>query len=183
MTTPKSVSLALLLILTFGLLCCWKTTLPHLEIGKAWSCDLQLPQRQPYERDFTAGNSTLGFEAILVLSQGTEWRIQGMRAAARVSGIEFQVPAQPNWPEQFIRAFKKFCSVEAHGAAVGWLGHMELLKLVVQSVCSSALILEDDMDWDTEIRNQTRLIAAAVRALTNEEDNAQAPYGSGWDVL
>ncbi|KAK1807278.1 hypothetical protein LTR12_018377, partial [Friedmanniomyces endolithicus] len=134
-------------------------------------------------RDFTAGNSTLGFGTILALSQGTQWRIDGMRAAAHVSGIELQVPAQPGWPKQFIQAFRESGPIEAHGAAVGWLGHKELLKLVLQSGCSSALILKDDMDWDTEIRNQTRLIAAAVRALTNEEDNGQAPYGSGWDLL
>ncbi|KAK1808076.1 hypothetical protein LTR12_017566 [Friedmanniomyces endolithicus] len=154
----------------------------YLEVGTAWcSLDLLLPQHQPFERDFTAGNSTLGFKAILALSQGTKWH--GMRAAARVSGIELQVPAQPGWPELFIQAFKESGPIEAHEAAVGWLGHMEVLKLVLQSRYSSALVLEDDMDWDTEIRNQTRLIAAAVRAITNEGDNGQAPYGSGSDVL
>ena len=198
MTTLKPISLALLLILTFGLLFRLKTTLSYLEIGRVWcSVDLLLPQHQPFQRDFTAGNSTLGvsgiragsqlllsadslhpiqFGTILALSQGTQWRIDGMRAAAHVSGIELQVPAQPGWPKQFIQAFRESGPIEAHGAAVGWLGHMELLKLVLQSGCSSALILKDDMDWDTEIRNQTRLIAAAVRALTNEEDNGQAPY-------
>ncbi|KAK0262332.1 hypothetical protein LTR35_017721 [Friedmanniomyces endolithicus] len=184
MTTLKPISLALLLIFTFGLLFRLKTTLSYREIGRAWcSVDMLLPQHQPFQRDFTAGNSTLGFGTILALSQGTQWRIDGMRAAAHVSGIELQVPAQPGWPKQFIQAFRESGPIEAHGAAVGWLGHMELLKLVLQSGCSSGLILKDDMDWDTEIRNQTRLIAAAVRALTNEEDNGQAPYGSGWDVL
>ncbi|KAK0888764.1 hypothetical protein LTR91_026464, partial [Friedmanniomyces endolithicus] len=130
----------------------------YLEIGRVWcSVNLLLPQHQPFQRDFTVGNSTLGFGTILALSQGTQWRIDGMRAAAHVSGIELQVPAQPGWPKQFIQAFRESGPIEAHGAAVGWLGHKELLKLVLQSGCSSALILKDDMDWDTEIRNQTRL--------------------------
>lgn len=47
----------------------------------------------------------------------------------------------------------------------------------------SALILEDDMDWDVEIRNQTRHVSSGVRALTGADDEGQAPYGSEWDVL
>lgn len=106
-----------------------------------------------------------------------------MRAAARISGIKSQVPAQRSWLMQRIKAFRASGYLEGQGPVVVWLGHLKLLKLVLQKRYSSALILEDDVDWDTRVRNQTRLIAAAVRALLSEDDNGQAPYGSGWDVL
>ncbi|KAK3615542.1 hypothetical protein LTR56_026532 [Elasticomyces elasticus] len=182
--TPKYMLLALLFMLAFDLLYQSNPTLSFLESGKAWfPVNLEPSQHQPFARDFTAGNSTLGFEAILALSQGTKWRVDGMRAAARVSGIKLQVPAQPDLPVQFIQAFKEAGHFDSQEVVVVWLGHMELLKLVLQNGYGSALILEDDMDWDTRVRNQTRVIAGAIRALTNEDDNGQAPYGLGWDVL
>lgn len=100
-----------------------------------------------------------------------------------MSGIEVTVPAQPKWSEPFIKAFQDFGPVEAHGAAMAWLGHLDLLKFVIQNRWGSALILEDDMDWDVQIRNQTPPIANAVRKLTHAKKAKHAPYGLEWDVL
>ncbi|GAB7355468.1 hypothetical protein MBLNU459_g5969t1 [Dothideomycetes sp. NU459] len=133
--------------------------------------------------DSSAGNSTLGFQAILALSQGTKWRVDGLHAAGQVSGIEVTVPPQPSWSEPFVKAFEAFGPVEAHGAAMAWLGHIDLLKFVIQNGWGSALILEDDMDWDVDVRNQTLLIAQAVRALTHAGAVKEAPYGLDWDIL
>ena len=66
---------------------------------------------------------------------------------------------------------------------MAWLAHIDLLKYVITSGFGSALIMEDDIDWDVEIRNQTRLIAPAVRALTHQRETEHAPYGLDWDVL
>lgn len=66
---------------------------------------------------------------------------------------------------------------------MAWLGHIDILKFVIQNGWGSALILEDDVDWDVNIRNQTLLIAKAVLTLTNHEKILQAPYGLDWDVL
>jgi hypothetical protein len=54
---------------------------------------------------------------------------------------------------------------------------------VLQNGWGSALILEDDIDWDVEVRNQTRHIASGVRVLTSAEDEGHEPYGIEWDVL
>lgn len=64
---------------------------------------------------------------------------------------------------------------------------MDLLKHVVQSNLDTALILEDDVDWDVRIKSQMVLIAEAVRTLTthvdSDEEDPAAPYGRHWDVL
>ncbi|KAI4756599.1 hypothetical protein E4T52_04256 [Aureobasidium sp. EXF-3400] len=136
----------------------------------------------PSPPDFTAANSTLGFQAILALSQGTKWRVDGLHAAAKVAGITVTVPQQPKWSDPFIKAFQDFGPIEAHGAAMAWLGHLDLLKFVIQNNWGSALILEDDMDWDIDIRRQTPPIAKAVRELTKAKGGKE-PYGKNWDVL
>lgn len=51
---------------------------------------------------------------------------------------------------------------------------------VLSSNLSSALILEDDADWDVAIRHQTPAIANAIRDLT---DGVVGPWGFNWDYL
>lgn len=66
---------------------------------------------------------------------------------------------------------------------MAWLAHIDLLKYVIAHDYGSALIMEDDVDWDVRIRNQTVLIADAVRELTGQRREKGAPYGLQWDVL
>lgn len=122
------------------------------------------------------------------MSQGTKWRVDGLRAGAAASGIDLQIPAQPSWSQEFITAFETFGPVAAHGAALAWLGHIDLLKYVIQNRWGSALIMEDDVDWSVDIRNQTSLIADAVLELTDQKGWLKRkkhgqPYGDNWDVL
>lgn len=129
---------------------------------------------------------------MIALSQGTKWRVNGLIAAASASNISLLIPTQPKWSEEFVSSFEAFGPVEAHGAALAWLGHIDMLKLVIQNKWGSALIMEDDVDWDVRIRWQTRLIAAGVRELTQERsllgmfksrEQDHSPYGDNWDVL
>ena len=53
------------------------------------------------------------------------------------------------------------------GAALAWLAHLDLVKYFIMSDYDTALILEDDVDWDVNIKEQTVRIAEAVRAYTN----------------
>lgn len=69
------------------------------------------------------------------------------------------------------------------GSASTWPGHLELINIVVQHGYDTALIVEDDVDWDVAIRDQMRRISDAVRNSTNTSAHDLAPYGRGWDVL
>lgn len=51
---------------------------------------------------------------------------------------------------------------------------------IVKSNYSTALILEDDADWDVAIRQQTPAIADAIRTLSN---GAVGPWGFNWDLI
>lgn len=120
--------------------------------------------------------------------------MDGLRAAANASQISLIIPAQPKWSQEFISSFEAFGPVEAHGAAMAWLGHIDLLKFVIQNRWGSALIMEDDVDWDVRIRQQTQKIAKGVRELTKKPNwkvwerpevrvEGSSPYGDDWDVL
>jgi GR25 family glycosyltransferase involved in LPS biosynthesis len=52
------------------------------------------------------------------------------------------------------------------GAKGCWRAHMNAVKTVVEQNLSTALIIEDDIDWDIRIKSQLEDFAQAVRTLT-----------------
>ncbi|GAQ12274.1 hypothetical protein ALT_9595 [Aspergillus lentulus] len=65
-----------------------------------------------------------------------------------------------------------------------WRAHMNALRMVLQNSYTTALILEDDADWDVAIKRQLREFARGVRQLNGEETAPKKdPYGTNWDIL
>ncbi|KAL9591958.1 MAG: hypothetical protein Q9179_007201 [Wetmoreana sp. 5 TL-2023] len=64
---------------------------------------------------------------------------------------------------------------------------------VVEARYSSALIIEDDADWDVALKSQLKNLAHRTRTLSNAGRNeslwitsktpTQSPYGDDWDLL
>ena len=104
-------------------------------------------------------------------------------AAARASDIELFIPEQPKWSNSFVDAFELFSNVDTRGAALAWLAHIDVLKLIIQNRWRSALVLEDDVDWSTEIREQTGKVAEGVLELTGQQAGVDTPYGLDWDII
>jgi hypothetical protein len=71
------------------------------------------------------------------------------------------------------------------GEAGCWLGHLLLLEHAAH--LATTLILEDDVDWDVALKDQLKLIAPSIRALSESEvpDTVavDVAYGTGWDIL
>ncbi|KAI1875158.1 hypothetical protein JX265_004216 [Neoarthrinium moseri] len=104
-------------------------------------------------------------------------------------------------------------SRQSAGARGSWRAHMNAIQAIVDQGLESALIMEDDIDWDVRLKSQMRSFSTAVRAwLSRTEPSAwsqghketaqevadrvttpipffpvadknRSPYGSGWDVL
>ena len=111
-----------------------------------------------------------------------------MEAAASLTGLTISTPAQPQNSQEFIKAFERIGpdtpqTRPSHGSATAWLAHLDMLKYVVASRFTTAFIIEDDVDWDIEIKAQIRLVSTNVRNLTKTPTTDPNPYGSGWDVL
>ncbi|RYP71476.1 hypothetical protein DL770_008124 [Monosporascus sp. CRB-9-2] len=66
-----------------------------------------------------------------------------------------------------------------------WRGHMTAVWRIVEENLESALIMEDDMDWDTRLKSQLPMIAQGARELfpAPRPHSTPSPYGWGWDLL
>ncbi|KAL4979391.1 hypothetical protein BDW66DRAFT_148504 [Aspergillus desertorum] len=154
---------------------------------------LQGPEVYPtsiFSLQDSAGNNTLGFQRIFALSQHPSWRTRGLNAAANLTGLQITIPPQPPVDDRLAEAFANIQSDDSWetqhpspGASKAWLAHLDLLKHVYQSEIETALILEDDVDWDIALRSQMMNISIAVRNLTRAPERDRSPYGLEWDVL
>ncbi|KAI1852632.1 hypothetical protein JX266_002173 [Neoarthrinium moseri] len=142
----------------------------------------------PFPPRDAAANSTLGFEKLVAVSVGPSWRTRGLHAAAKLTGLDITIPPQPQVSDEFVRAFQNLGAAEGQrtpqpGSARAWLAHLDLLKYVVTSQVETALIVEDDVDWDVRLRDQMRLISDNVRNYTHTHEEDTTPFGLDWDVL
>ncbi|KAF2463331.1 uncharacterized protein BDR25DRAFT_337880 [Lindgomyces ingoldianus] len=118
-------------------------------------------------------NSTLGFQKILVLNLPfrTDRRDAITLAAATsniqldfvdgVTGDSIRQSAYPP-PEENIKL--------PVGIRGSWRTHMNALQRVVEQNLTTALILEDDVDWDVRVRQNMQRFALASRFLSENKD-------------
>ncbi|KAI1803550.1 glycosyltransferase family 25 protein [Daldinia bambusicola] len=67
-----------------------------------------------------------------------------------------------------------------------WRGHMNAIRRIVEEDLGSALIMEDDMDWDVRLKPQLEKIAQGARALfpsSPSSSKPNSPYGDDWDLM
>ena len=123
-----------------------------------------------------------------MLSEGSGWRVRGLTAAARYSGIDLDIPVQPPLTDEIIDTFQKMgpASVphpRGRGEAKNWLSVLDIIKFIVAQDLESALVVEDDVDWDIRIKNSMKLLSVAVRKFTWTSEEDSSPYGNSWDLL
>ncbi|KAH7130686.1 hypothetical protein B0J11DRAFT_523830 [Dendryphion nanum] len=118
-------------------------------------------------------NSTLGFQKILVLNlpHRTDRRDAMTLAAATsnmklefVDGVKGEQIAQSAYPPPGENI--KLPS----GIRGSWRTHMNALQRVVEQNLTTALIFEDDVDWDIRIRQNLQRFALASRFLSENKD-------------
>ncbi|KAF1808864.1 hypothetical protein P152DRAFT_404563 [Eremomyces bilateralis CBS 781.70] len=145
-------------------------------------------------------NSTLGFGAVYVVSGLNSPRRFGLVQAANVTGIDLTIPTQPIWTDHDERKFYEdgFGNITTTtGSIRAWLAHDSVLQEFIDSGHETALILEDDVDWDIRLRTmQIPRAAAAIRSYSDRfapnprlsprrPRAASSYYGdtSAWDLL
>ena len=125
----------------------------------------------------------------MIVSTGPSWRIDGLVDAAQFTGLEVEIAQQPNWSSAVVDQFRGYVDAQSPpsigpGQARCWLGHLNALEYVVQNDWASALILEDDVDWDVAIKRQTALVSPHIHRVTNSTSRGTLlPYGNNWDLL
>ncbi|KAF7585833.1 hypothetical protein BBP40_010041 [Aspergillus hancockii] len=69
------------------------------------------------------------------------------------------------------------------GEIGSWRAHMNAIQKIVSERLTSALILEDDIDWDITLKNQLQGFALGSRAIQKKTRLPETPYGGDWDLL
>ncbi|KAF1981369.1 glycosyltransferase family 25 protein [Aulographum hederae CBS 113979] len=118
--------------------------------------------------DVAPVNSTLGFGGIFAVSKQGSPRRERLMFAANLTDLEIQIPSQPEWSDLDVQILKASeGSKISKGSALAWLGHINALNAFLATNLSTAMIIEDDVDWDINIRtHQIPLVAHAFRSLT-----------------
>ncbi|KAI0147219.1 glycosyltransferase family 25 protein [Xylariaceae sp. FL1272] len=148
----------------------------------------QLPpkvQLPPKEND-SYKNGTLGFSKIFVLGlpERTDKRdafaltsaLTGFHAEF-MGGVRGESIPDKALPWGYDRQALKETELGS------WRGHMNAVRRIVEENLESALIMEDDMDWDVRLKSQLMKIAEGSRKLIPSGDHPSSPYGDAWDVL
>jgi GR25 family glycosyltransferase involved in LPS biosynthesis len=71
------------------------------------------------------------------------------------------------------------------GAKGCMMSHVKAMRYMVKHNVQSALVMEDDADWDIRIKQALPEFARGARQLTDRAklDDADQPYGDNWDML
>lgn len=135
----------------------------------------------------TPANSTLGFGALYVVSGPNSPRREGLIESANVTGLHFTIPELPAWSEEQIASFRNHDeqSTITNGSVRAWLSHNLILNSFLKSGQETALILEDDVDWDIRLRSvQAPLAAAGARSiLPPAEEQYYWGHPDDWELM
>ena len=165
----------------------------------SWPISSHLPLSRPSKGDPRITNGTLGFGAILALGlpDRTDKR-DAMELSAALTGLQLTWSDGVRGDAMNPKAVPPAHFDESPGsrlrldAEVGcWRGHMNILQRIVKEGLGSALILEDDADWDVRIVQQMQQFAVATRDVLAQKPHstnptrphADSPYGDDWDLF
>ncbi|KAI1500959.1 glycosyltransferase family 25 protein [Biscogniauxia marginata] len=148
-----------------------------------------LPKRKDTKHDVL--NSTLGFEKVLAI--GLPERSDKRDALTLMSALtEFKLTwvdgvLGESIPDKAL-PFGWDRKVLPDSNLGSWRGHINAIRQIVEDGLSSALIMEDDMDWDVHIKTQLAQFASAAEAIQtglhhDQTLSSPSPYGQNWDML
>ncbi|KAI1324870.1 hypothetical protein F5Y16DRAFT_379788 [Xylariaceae sp. FL0255] len=135
----------------------------------------------------TASNNTLGFSKVFVI--GLPERSDKRDAITLSSALTgFRVDFMDGVRGESIPDQAVPFRVDRHALMEtnlgSWRGHMNVIRKMVDENIQSALIMEDDMDWDVRLKTQLRKIAEGARhVMPSGGRTSDSPYGDSWDVL
>jgi Glycosyltransferase family 25 (LPS biosynthesis protein) len=173
------VGVAVLMLTSLGLLRHYSTT--H---RKTLSLD-SITQSDPYEVTFdeldpvsplpVLSNATLDFGKIYVLNlEAREDRRDEMTFIAASTGLQLEfvpgVNSQTLEKQSLPDVYGTSQVILEPGHLACFRGHANIWRKIVEDEVDTALILEDDVDWDLSIRESGPRIKEALGRITGEEN-------------
>jgi GR25 family glycosyltransferase involved in LPS biosynthesis len=132
-------------------------------------------------------NSTLGFQSVFAINFAARTdKKDTITLTSALTGFDVEwllavaaedvstKAAPPTWNH----------SLQSPGALGCWRAHMDAMQHIVHDHISTALILEDDADWDILLKSQLHQLSDAMHKLTNTTTFFPTnPYTLNWDLL
>ncbi|KAF2838870.1 glycosyltransferase family 25 protein [Patellaria atrata CBS 101060] len=130
-------------------------------------------------------NSTLGFQKIFILSMPNRSdKRDALTLSAYLTGLDVEFIDGVNGSLVSEKAYPQPWKQDEPAGTIGcWRGHMEIYQKMVREKISTAMIMEDDVDWDVMIKAQMTEFARGTRYLQKSVSPTHSPYGDGWDIL
>ncbi len=134
-------------------------------------------------------NASLGFERVMLvnLPKRTD-KLDASSLAASYTGFNFTVVEGVR--NEDVAPVSLPWNFDPNGNNVHgcWRAHLNAMRTVVREGLSSALIIEDDSDWDINLKAQLPPIAAGTQKLLQNASRPasytpHSPYGDDWDLL
>ncbi|KAI0850858.1 glycosyltransferase family 25 protein [Daldinia vernicosa] len=120
-------------------------------------------------------NDTLGFSKIFVINlPSRKDRRHAMALAGAVSNLTFTWIDGVSGSQVSGRDVPLRRGIHSSSGAKGsWRSHMNALQSIIRENLTSALILEDDIDWDVRLKSQLRTFALASRTWLKESKSGK----------
>ncbi|EPS34900.1 putative lipopolysaccharide beta-1,4-N-acetylgalactosaminyltransferase [Penicillium oxalicum 114-2] len=137
-----------------------------------------------------AGNATLGFQKIYYISM--PHRLDRQDAISLISSLTgLSTTLEPGVNGSLIQQKAKpdgsgILRPEQLGC---WRAHANVWKRMLDEDIESAMVIEDDVDWDVHVRDIFTEMSAQLAEqtlfpnLSHAVNSSTAPYGAGWDLL
>lgn len=199
MSLSRSTNTIAITILAGAALFLLATTAPRLLDnirGHVTSGEMNPPHSHDFAsiEDISIANETLGFERFFVI--GLPERSDKRDALALTSSL---TGIQLDWIDGVVGSSIPNSAVpygvnrtQLWESNLGsWRSHMNAIRRIVEDKIVSALIIEDDMDWDVRLKIQLTQVAKGARYVQKSQSTRErshvasigSPYGDNWDFL
>ena len=131
-------------------------------------------------------NSTLGFGDIYMINlPGRTDKLDSLRLLTSVTNISYTVVPGVDGKTIPHVAWPGFYKENQETRTGSWRAHMNAAASILDNKLSSALIVEDDADWDVSLKTQLTQFALGSQHILNTPTSLEtiSPYGDGWDML
>ena len=136
---------------------------------------------------FDVRNTTLGAQAVFVVSLPTRRdKHDAFAVQALASNITYQVVEGVDGESVPKKALP--FTMDLKPVEIGcWRAHMNVFEDILDRRIATAVVFEDDADWEVTFRQQLLQFARGTRYITGTEAKngivPHSPYGEDWDVL
>lgn len=133
-------------------------------------------------------NSTLGFGDVYFIHMPNRTdKHDALRLFTSITNISYNIIPGVDGTEIPHVAWPGFYKEGGQAAGITgcWRAHMDAAGSILDNNLSSALIIEDDADWDVSLKTQLTQFALGSRYILDAPTSSEplSPYGDGWDLF